>query len=92
MRLLTHNVLKNNSAAAKGNGYPLRMVSVTSVRVDPTPTVGSGEEDESTMKIKFIESVLPTIHWSGLVQVCVIRCAYALNRQIGTLVSSSAVG
>lgn len=63
MRLLTHNLLKNNAAAAKGNGYPLRIVSVDSIRVDDPAT------ESDSMQVEFVKSLLPTLHWSGLVQV-----------------------
>jgi multifunctional methyltransferase subunit TRM112 len=63
MRLLTHNLLKNNAAAAKGNGYPLRIVYVDSIRVDDPTT----ESDKP--QVEFVKNLLPTLHWSGLVQV-----------------------
>ena len=33
MRLLAHNALRNNSAAAEGKGYPLK-ITATEIRVD----------------------------------------------------------
>ena len=67
MRLLTHNVLNNHSPKAKGNGYPLRLVRVTSVRVDPTTT--TTKEDDDNSKIEFVKGMIPTLHWPALVQV-----------------------
>jgi hypothetical protein len=81
MRLLTHNVLKNNSADAKGNGYPLKLINVISVRVDntsnqidtATSTKADNNDDQDSngtiMKIEFMKGILPTLHWSALVQV-----------------------
>ena len=61
MRLLTHNTLRNNSAQAKGKGFPLR-ITVLEVRVD---------EDISPddAKLEFVKGMLPTIDWPALVQV-----------------------
>ena len=66
MRLLTHNILKNNSAAAKGKGYPLRITAVTEVRVDDD----SNQSLDAEQKIAFVRGVLPTLDWSALVKVC----------------------
>lgn len=60
MRLLTHNSLKNNSAEAKGKGFPLR-ITVAQVRVEEEDGVG-----ENT-KISFIKGVLPNLDWPALV-------------------------
>lgn len=60
MRLLTHNSMKNNSAGAKGKGFPLR-ITVAQVRVDEEDGV-----DEDT-KISFIQGVLPNVDWPALV-------------------------
>jgi hypothetical protein len=78
MRLLTHNVLKNNCADAKGNGYPLKLMNVTSVRVDNNTNTSSDDknDDETNMKIEFIKGILPTLHWSALVQVCFFMLWY----------------
>ena len=80
MRLLTHNVLNNNSPSAKGNGYPLRLIQVTSIRVENTinnvsdegnqRTNHDEENDASTEgKIEFVKGIIPTLHWPALVQV-----------------------
>jgi multifunctional methyltransferase subunit TRM112 len=61
MRLLTHNALRNNSAAAKGKGFPLR-IEATEVRVDD-----GVEIDERS--IFFIRRMLVMLDWPALVQV-----------------------
>lgn len=74
MRLLTHNVLNNNSPNAKGNGYPLRLIQVTSVRIDPTSAASSSsssddsESGDDHSKVEFIKGIVPTLHWPALVQ------------------------
>ncbi|GAX18512.1 multifunctional methyltransferase subunit TRM112 [Fistulifera solaris] len=60
MRLLTHNSLKNNSAAAKGKGFPLK-VTVAQIRVDEQ----DGIDDDT--KISFIQGILPNLDWPALV-------------------------
>jgi multifunctional methyltransferase subunit TRM112 len=62
MRLLTHNTLRNNSASAKGKGFPLR-IAAAEVRVDED----GGQVDEKS--ILFVKSVLTILDWSALVQV-----------------------
>ena len=77
MRLLTHNVLNNNSQKAKGNGYPLRLIRVTSIRVDPTTgdgvvveTVTSDNNNSNdNSKVEFVKGIIPTLHWPALLQV-----------------------
>lgn len=60
MRLLTHNALKNNSAEAKGKGFPLRITSAQ-IRVDDD----DGVPDDT--KISFMQGILPNIDWPALV-------------------------
>ena len=71
MRLLTHNVLNNNSPKAKGNGYPLRLIRVTSIRVDPTGDGDGGvvTTDNDNSKVDFVKGIIPTLHWPALIQV-----------------------
>jgi hypothetical protein len=79
MRLLTHNVLNNNSPSAKGNGYPLRLISVTSIRVDHTnsSTLEYDKNDAQNIhqdtndgiQVEFVKGIIPTLHWPALVQV-----------------------
>ena len=66
MRLLTHNALKNNTASAKGKGFPLR-ITVAEVRVDDQDQQASIEEGK---KLRFVQGVLPTLDWPTLVTVC----------------------
>lgn len=63
MRLLTHNTLKNNSAAAKGKGFPLRITSAE-VRVDD-----NNQSMYPDQQLSFVKSVLPTLDWPALVKV-----------------------
>jgi hypothetical protein len=64
MRLLTHNSLQNNSAEAKGKGYPLR-ITVAQFRVEEGPI----EERH----IGFIKGVLPILDWPALVKVTISK-------------------
>lgn len=68
MRLLTHNALRNNSADAKGKGYPLRIVSAE-VRVDDSNNTEDGNSLSAGQQISFVKSVLPTMDWNALVTV-----------------------
>lgn len=91
MRLLTHNVLNNNSQKAKGNGYPLRLIRVTSIRVDPTTgdgvvveTVTSDNNNSNdNSKVEFVKGIIPTLHWPALLQV---RYIYTHRRARGHIV------
>lgn len=62
MRLLTHNTMKNNSADAKGKGFPL-WITAAEVRVDDS------SEPITDGQIAFVKGVLPTLEWSALVKV-----------------------
>jgi hypothetical protein len=62
MRLLTHNTMKNNSADAKGKGFPL-WITAAEVRVDDS------SEPITEGQIAFVKGVLPTLEWSALVKV-----------------------
>ena len=62
MRLLTHNTLRNNSEAAKGAGFPLK-ITVAEIRVDePNP------EEDGDRQITFVKSILSILDWPTLVQ------------------------
>jgi len=63
MRLLTHNMMRNNSAAAEGKGYPLR-ITATEIRVDD-----DGEGADAGQQVALVKGVLDTLDWSALVQV-----------------------
>ena len=80
MRLLTHNTLKNNSAEAKGKGFPLR-ISSSEVRVDDDNQSLSADQ-----QVAFVKSVLPILEWSPLVQVSwraiVFRGVHEIEYQI----------
>ena len=61
MRLLTHNTLRNNTAAAKGNGFPLK-ITATEIRVDePSP------DADPAIQIQFCKGILGMLDWSALV-------------------------
>ena len=63
MRLLTHNTLRNNSADAKGKGFPLKITAIE-MRVDDASEVGTDPERE----ISFVKGVLGIIDWNILRQ------------------------
>lgn len=62
MRLLTHNTLRNNSAAAKGKGFPLR-ITAAEIKVDEN--VAPLNEP----RVAFLKGIIPTLDWPALVQV-----------------------
>lgn len=61
MRLLTHNLIRNNTEAAGGNGYPLK-ITATEIRVD------DASEEDSDRQIAFVKGVLGVLDWPALVQ------------------------
>lgn len=61
MRLLTHNTLRNNTAEAKGGGFPLK-ITATEIRVDDGSDVGEDGEKQ----VKFVKSVLGILDWPAL--------------------------
>jgi multifunctional methyltransferase subunit TRM112 len=63
MRLLTHNTMRNNSAAAKGKGYPLKITPVE-IRVDDANEIGSDPGRE----IAFVKGIIGMLDWGILVQ------------------------
>jgi hypothetical protein len=63
MRLLTHNTMRNNSAEAKGKGFPLK-ITVAEIRVIDNPSTSSQQRD-----MDFVKRMLPTLEWPALVQV-----------------------
>ena len=69
MRLLTHNVMRNNTAAAsKSATSPLR-ITATQVRVDE-PSSSNDDDDDDTRRreVEFAKHTLPILHWESLVQ------------------------
>ncbi|KAL9180720.1 hypothetical protein ACHAXT_011173 [Thalassiosira profunda] len=65
MRLLTHNVLRNNTAAAARSTAPLR-ITATEVRVDDPPSAPS--DDATRREVAFAKHALPILDWDALVQ------------------------
>jgi|Transcript_18771 multifunctional methyltransferase subunit TRM112 len=65
MRLLTHNVLRNNTAAAKGKDTPLK-ITATQVRVDDPST--STDPSSISREVEFVKNTLPTLNWDGLLE------------------------
>ena len=70
MRLLTHNMLRNNSAAAEGKGFPLK-ITATEIRVDDDD---GGEGANAEQQVAIVKGVLDTLDWSALVQVRMVAC------------------
>jgi hypothetical protein len=58
--------MKNNSADAKGKGFPL-WITAAEVRVDDS------SEPITDGQIAFVKGVLPTLEWSALVKVRTMR-------------------
>ena len=56
-------MLRNNSAAAEGKGYPLT-ITATEIRVDD-----GGEGSNAHGQVALVKSVLSTLDWPALVQV-----------------------
>jgi hypothetical protein len=77
MRLLTHNTLKNNSSAAKGKGFPLK-ITATNIRVDD-----NNHNMDIDVQIGFVRKILPTLDWPALTQVSktgrIVNVFYLLN-------------
>lgn len=65
MRLLTHNVMRNNTSAASQSTAPLR-ITATQVRVDD-PAAGD-DPDARRREVEFAKHTLPVLNWEGLVQ------------------------
>eukprot|EP00543_Licmophora_paradoxa_P001921 CAMPEP_0202454910 /NCGR_PEP_ID=MMETSP1360-20130828/12549_1 /ASSEMBLY_ACC=CAM_ASM_000848 /TAXON_ID=515479 /ORGANISM="Licmophora paradoxa, Strain CCMP2313" /LENGTH=132 /DNA_ID=CAMNT_0049074345 /DNA_START=658 /DNA_END=1056 /DNA_ORIENTATION=- len=60
--------MKNNSAAAKGKGYPLKIIA-TEVRVDdPQSNDDNNNNDDDERQIAFTKSILSVLDWSVLVE------------------------
>jgi multifunctional methyltransferase subunit TRM112 len=75
MRLLTHNIMRNNTAAASaktnGNGCPPRITAATQIRVDEPILYDDDNSDENDNRkqreIEFAKHTLPILHWESLV-------------------------
>ena len=61
MRLLTHNLMRNNMEAAGGKGFPLK-ITPTEIRVDNV------SEEDADRQIAFVRGVLGVLDWPALVQ------------------------
>ena len=69
---MTHNTLKNNSAEAKGKGFPLK-ITATEIRVDET------QEEVTEQQMAFVKNILSRLEWTALVQVrafCTVSKTY----------------
>ena len=66
MRLLAHNVLRNNAAAASQTTSPLR-ITATQVRVDE-PSAADGPDDARRREVAFARHALPVLDWEALLQ------------------------
>lgn len=62
MRLLTHNMMRNNSAAAEGKGFPLK-ITATEIRVD------QDDAADAQRQVALVKGVLDSLDWPALVQV-----------------------
>jgi multifunctional methyltransferase subunit TRM112 len=62
MRLLTHNLMRNNTEGAGGNGFPLK-ITATEIRVDAVAL-----EQDAERQVAFVKGVLGVIDWPALVQ------------------------
>lgn len=63
MRLLSHNVLRNNAADTNGKGFPLKITPME-IRVDDANELGSYPE----RKLLFVKGILGMLDWQVLVQ------------------------
>ena len=71
MRLLTHNVMRNNAAAASKSTSPPRITAATKIRVDEPPTSSRNDEDEDENDdavVEFAKRILPILDWDELVR------------------------
>jgi len=69
MRLLTHNVLRNNTAAAKSKNTnsPL-LITATEIRVDEPTCASSSDPAQQQREIAFAKNILPSLDWPTLLQ------------------------
>jgi multifunctional methyltransferase subunit TRM112 len=77
MRLLTHNLLRNNAAASSKSTSPPRITAATKIRVDETTSSTSScndeDEDENDnayvgrrREVEFAKHILPILDWDEL--------------------------
>lgn len=62
MRLLTHNMLRNNSS--EGKGFPLK-ITATEIRVDEGP---SSSHEYAERQVAMVKGLLDVLDWQALVQ------------------------
>jgi multifunctional methyltransferase subunit TRM112 len=67
MRLLTHNALRNNSADAKGNGYPLHITATRVSVLDDKVKEGKLDDEDEERRIAFVTGILGILDWDALV-------------------------
>lgn len=65
MRLLTHNVMRSNTAAASGSQSALR-ITATEVRVDEPAS--DADADALRREVEFAKHTLPILDWEALLQ------------------------
>lgn len=63
MRLLTHNLMRNNMEATEGKGFPLK-ITATEIRVDNVLE----EAADADRQIAFVKGILGVLDWPALVQ------------------------
>jgi multifunctional methyltransferase subunit TRM112 len=70
MRLLTHNVMRNNASAASRVTSPPRITAATKVRVDESSGAPSDEGDDTVARreVEFARHVLPVLDWVSLIR------------------------
>jgi len=69
MRLLTHNVMRNNASASSRATSSPRITAATKVRVDES-SAPSDEGDDSVARreVEFARHVLPVLDWDSLLR------------------------
>jgi multifunctional methyltransferase subunit TRM112 len=71
MRLLTHNVMHNNAAAASKSKSPPRITAATKIRVDEPTSSSCNDDDENDnagrRDVEFAKHILPILDWDELV-------------------------
>jgi multifunctional methyltransferase subunit TRM112 len=92
MRLLTHNVMRNNASAASSAKSPPRITAATKVRVDESAASASsagGDDDDdfaaaSRREVEFARHVLPILDWESLVQAASAMGLMSLPPSVST--------
>ena len=68
MRLLTHNIMRNNTAAASKVNSPPLITAATEIRVDDVDDDDHGDcDDRKSREIEFAKHTLPILDWESLV-------------------------